>query len=150
MFFRDFDMTLRRVSDVVAMDWVRESERSNHTVRYRVEMADGQYRYVDDVNFGIIMNASSQLLPAIAGTILLELKDTEHEERTNDPFHRTPVIGWRIDQEGGIRPITSAGFWEDEKWNVLMPNGSVVDAFGSTFASEADCLKYINGEVPHA
>ncbi len=144
LFFRDFEMTLRRVLDVVAMDWVRESERSNHAIRYRLEMADKQYRYVDDINFEIIMTASAKLLPAMAGTILLGPKDIE--DRANDPFDRTPVIGWRIDQDGGMRPITSSGYWEDEKWNVLMPNGNVVDAYGSTFASEADCLKYLSGD----
>jgi hypothetical protein len=144
MFFRDFDMVLRRVSDIVAMESVRESERQHHAIRYRLEMADKQYRYVDEISAETILDASAKLLPAVAGAYLLDLNEPEEgEEQNDDPFIRLPVLGWRVNTEGGVRPITSSGYWSDSRWNVLMPDGCVIDGAGSTYSSESEYVVFL-------
>jgi hypothetical protein len=144
MFFRDFDMVVRRVSDVVSMTWMREGERQHPKMLYRLEMADGEFRYIDSENFDLISAGKCSYFGAAAGTVLLSVFDYDENGVEEQIVERYPLIGWQIDANGEVRPVTPTRVWtDDDLWSAIMPNGTVFTGNQNLFENEAAFFQHL-------
>ena len=83
------------------------------------------------------LRAAQPFVPALAGTELVTLSMPDDEPRSEWRHWREPVLGWRTNVYGGLEPLVlDCEFDElEHKHAVKMPDGSVVNLYGSVWPS---------------
>ena len=138
MYFRDFDLVVRKTADIISMRWLAENSRPHPKALYVVNLAGDELCYLDEDSFNEVSQGPWSFIGAPVGTILLE--DVSAEDGTSE-VERSPVIAWAISSAGKPLPVTATGRYEFAFWHVLLPDGKVCGADGQTYPSE---LKYLS------
>jgi len=141
MFFRDLKLDLYPISSIKRMTRRNPSSKASNVGEYDVILNDETNCRVSNLEATNLLRLSWKYVPAYPGVVLLELKDSHSD---NDPFHRTGVLAWAIDEDGGLQAVTGEGISGVKRWAVLTPDGLISDRFGATFANEEAYIAALN------
>ncbi len=102
--------------------------------RWRVTDADGEVHIFSAVDWELALESVPvATLPALPGTYAI-FRDHEPEPPHNRPFWRSNVLGWMINLDSAMRPITlDPEMAMDSPWTILHPDGRVEKSTGESW-----------------
>lgn len=132
-FFRAVDGSMYPVSAIIRLGPSREVSFAPDGRKGKVTdvyIADGDSVMVRDHDVSALLKAPTHIWPSAAGTYIVH-KDPE----SDGGYFKVPVLGWACSADYGTYPVTIEGpnDGDDHPKTVLLPDGMVVDAFGSTW-----------------
>lgn len=145
MFFRDWDLTLRRVADVKSVAFIPDDQRTHALACYRVTMQSGEIFEICEDSYDTIVHAAAHYVPAQDGFLLIEYR-TNFGDSSQEGFFRLPVLAWRVSDIGKTRPVVSSGVCDIEDWFVISPDGTIFNQWGD-LRTEGEHLKRCRDEL---